>query len=146
MQDQQHPDHTGEINALLGFIRNSRDVVFLPLGAMLFMECEPCRGAYFIEDGELELTVMSGEQPVIIANARQAQIIAVSSVFTDSDFQYSARAVCDTKVVLLEKESLKIYLRQNAVACLDAIQLLGTDLLDLSAKIKPVRHQPRRNS
>ena len=116
----------------------------LARGAVLFQEGEPCRGAYYVEDGELDLTITSGEKRLKVGTARTGHLLAISSVVSNSDYQCSAYAARDCKVLFISAESMRGYLRQNAEICLFTVQKLGAELLDLSENaIRPLRLQPR---
>jgi CRP-like cAMP-binding protein len=116
----------------------------LPKGQILFQEGEPCHGAYYVEEGELELTITSGEKRLKLGSAQAGHLLGVSSVVSNSDHQCSAHAVRDSKVAFVGAEQMRILLQQNAEICLLAVQKLGAELLDLSEKaIRPLRLQPR---
>jgi|tagenome__1003787_1003787.scaffolds.fasta_scaffold20433204_1 CRP-like cAMP-binding protein len=134
----------GDAKPLLDYVHEAGELVVVSKDAVLFHEGEPCRGAYFVEDGEVELTVTSGERRVKVGIARPGQMLAVASVCSNYDHQCTARAVRSSKVVFLEAESLRKYLRRDPATCLVAVQLLASDLLDLSSNaIRPMRLQPR---
>jgi len=148
MSDKGHSGGTngssGSAKPLLDFIRQSDEIILLPRAAVLFQEGEPCRGAYFVEDGELNLTISSGERRVKVGSAAVGQIVAISSAISGTDHQCSAHAARDSKVILVPAAALREFLQQHAESCLLTIQHLGSDLLDLSMNaIRPLRLQPR---
>lgn len=134
----------GEAKHLLDFVRQSREIVSLPAGSILFQEAEPCRGAYYVEEGELYLTITSGERRLKIGSAKAGHLLAVSSVVSNSDYQCSAHAARDSKVTFIDADEMREYLREHAETCLLTVQRLGSELLELSEKaIRPLRLQPR---
>jgi CRP-like cAMP-binding protein len=145
MSEPQNPgDGIGNAKPLLDFVRQSNDVVFVPRGSVLFQEGDPCHGAYFVDEGEIELSITSGERRVSLGHARSGHILALSSVLAECDYQCSAQAAKDSKLVFLAAEAIRFYLRQNPETCLTTVQLLGSDLLDISTNtIRPLRLQPR---
>jgi len=137
-------DGIGDAAQLLVFVRQSQETMTLPKGSALFQEGEPCRGAYYVEDGELDLTITSGEKRLKVGSARTGHLLAVSAVVSKTDHQYSAYITRDCKVAFIPAEAMREYLRQNAEICLFTVQKLGTELLDLSENaIRPLRLQPR---
>lgn len=137
-------DGIGDSAQLLALIRRSQETIVLPKGSVLFQEGEPCRGAYYVEEGELDLTITSGEKRLKIGSARTGHVLAISSVVSKSDHQYSAHTTKESKLALIAAEELREYLRQNAEVCLFTVQKLGAELLDLSENaIRPLRLQPR---
>jgi CRP-like cAMP-binding protein len=149
MSDKDHSAGTNgstadSLKPLLDFIRSCKDVILLPRSTPLFQEGEPCRGAYFVEEGELQLTITSAERRIKIGSAVVGQIIGISSVITGSDHQCSSFAARDSKVIFLPADVLRQFLQEHAESCLLTIQRLGSDLLDLSTNaIRPLRSQPR---
>ena len=133
----------GDAKILLEFIRESAETIALPKGSTLFQEGEPCRGAYYVVEGELELTLTSGEKRLRVQVVRPGHLLAIASVISNSDHQCSAYAVQDSKLAFIAAEQMMNFLRQPE-PCLVAIENLGADLLDLSEKaIRPLRLQPR---
>ena len=134
----------GELKRLLDFIRQSPETMLLPKGCVLFQEGEPCRGAYFVEEGDLELTITSGEKRLKVGTARAGHLLGVSCVVSNSDHQCTAQAARDSKLVFIGAENMREYLQRNAEVCLFTVQKLGAELLELSENaIRPLRSQPR---
>ena len=143
------PDHSAngtgdDARRLLDFVRQSREFVLLPAGSFLFQEGEPCRGAYFVEDGELELIITSGERRLKVGLAKAGHLLAVSSVVADCDYQFSAVATRESKLTFIPSEAMQSYLREHAETCLLMVQRLGAELLDLSSNtIRALKLRPR---
>ncbi len=137
-------DGAGDAKHLLDFVRESREIVVLPAGALLFQEGEPCKGAYFLEEGELSLTITSGERRLRVGSAKAGHLLGISSVVSNSDYQCSAQAARECKVAFVPAGAMRDYLRKHAELCLFTVEHLGAELLDLSEKaIRPLRLQPR---
>jgi len=148
MSDSDHSDHSsngaGDAKHLLDFVRQSREMLDLPAGEVLFLEGEPCRGAYFVEEGELTLTITSGERRLHVGSAKSGHLLAISSVVSNSDYQCSAQAARDSKATFIPAGELREYLREHAEVCMATVQRLGAELLELSENaIRPLRLQPR---
>lgn len=149
MPGSDHSDHSfangsGEARHLLDFVRQPRETLLLPAGSILFKEGEPCRGVYYVEDGELYLTITSGGRELKVGSAKAGHLMAISSVVSSTGFQCSAHAACDSKLTFIPAEEMLKYLRQHAEICLLTVQRLGAELLELSeTAIRPLRLQPR---
>ncbi|HVZ15771.1 MAG TPA: cyclic nucleotide-binding domain-containing protein [Terriglobales bacterium] len=144
MAEYEHSGDGVDPSQLLEFIRQSPEKMALPKGSLLFHEGEPCSGAYYVEDGELDLIITSGEKRLKVGSAHAGHLLGVSSVISNSEHQCSAYAAKESKVVFIAAEAMRKYLRQNAEICLYAVQEMGAELLDLSEKaIRPLRLQPR---
>ena len=137
-------DGAGDAKHLLDFVRESREILVLPAGALVFQEGDPCKGAYFVEEGELVLTITSGERRLRVGSAKAGHLLGISSVVSDCDYQCSAQAARECKVVFVPAGEMREYLRKHAELCLFTVERLGAELLDLSEKaIRPLRLQPR---
>jgi CRP-like cAMP-binding protein len=144
--DPSRSNGTGryESSLLLDLVRQSHERVILPAGAFAFQEGEPCRGAYFVEEGELQLVISSGSKRIPVAKAKAGHLLAISSVVANCDYQCSAIAARDSKVVFIPPEVVLNYLREHPESCLLAVQMMGAELLDLSSNIiRPMKLQPR---
>ncbi len=145
MSEKEHSGNgIGDATQLLAFVRQWQETMTLSKGSILFQEGEPCRGAYYIEEGEVDLTITSGERRLKVGSARAGHLLAISSVVSNSDHQCSAHTVKDCKVAFIAADALREYLQRNAEVCLFTVQKLGAELLDLSEHaIRPLRLQPR---
>jgi len=147
MSGPQYPDNSngvGDAKRLLDFVRDAREILLLAAGSVLFREGDPCRGAYFVELGELQLTIASGERQWHVGSAHAGHLLGISSVITGSDYQCTAEAARDCKITFVPAEEMREYLKSHAEICLFAAERLGAELLDLSEKaIRPLRLQPR---
>ncbi len=147
MSGPPYPDNSngvGDAKRLLDFVRDAREILLLGAGSVLFREGDPCRGAYFVELGELQLTIASGERQWSIGSAHAGHLLGISSVITGSDHQCTAEAARDCKITFVPAGEMREYLHTHAEICLFAAERLGAELLDLSEKaIRPLRLQPR---
>ena len=130
--------------ALLTFLHHSGQVKTLGADEVLFREGEPCDGAYFVEEGAIELTIATGDRRMHLGSAHAGQLVGVTSVLTNTPSQSTATAMLNTKVVFVKDDIMREYLKTHADICLHTVQLLGADIVDLSANaIRPLRLQPR---
>ncbi len=130
--------------ALLGFLHEHGQPRQLSADEVLFREGTPCDGAYFVEEGALELTITSGERQMHVGSAHPGQLVGVTSVLTATPSQNTATAMLKTKVVFVKADLMRDYLKTHADICLHTVQLLGGDIVDLSSNaIRPLRLQPR---
>lgn len=149
MSDPEHPGHSsangaGDAKQLLEFLRRSQDVLLIPAGAVLFQEGEPCHGAYLVEEGELHLMLTSGAKRLKVGLAKPGHLLAISSVVGECDYQCTAEAATECKVIFVKADELRKYLGQNAAACLFAVEKLGAELLEITdTVVRPLRLQPR---
>jgi len=135
---------TGGAKHLLDFVRDAREILLLAAGSVLFREGDPCRGAYFVEVGELLLTITAGERHLPVGSAHAGHLLGISSVVSGSDYQCTAEAARESKVTFVPAPEMRQYLQEHAEVCLFAAERLGAELLDLSDKaIRPLRLQPR---
>lgn len=147
MSAASHSDNnngTAGAKHLLDFVREAREILLLGTGAVLFREGDPCRGAYFVELGELLLTIASGDRHWTVGSAHAGHLLGISSVITGSDYQCTAETARDSKISFVPAAEMREYLRTHSEICLFAAERLGAELLDLSEKaIRPIRLQPR---
>ena len=133
-----------DATALLTFVRQIGQVMTLKAGKVLFREGERCQGAYFVEEGELELTLSAGERKLTLGVAYLGQLVALAPVIRDEAHAFTATATSHSRVLFLAGDKVRTYLRQHPECCLQTVQMLGSDVLDLSANmIRPLRLQPR---
>lgn len=130
--------------ALLSFLHKSGQVITLSADEVLFREGAPCSGAYFVEEGAVELTVNSGDRRMHVGSAHPGQLVGITSVLADTPSQSTATAMLNTKVVFVKADVMREYLKTHPEICLHTVQLLGADIIDLEANaIRPLRSQPR---
>ena len=144
LSHQPGSNGTSDTAALLNFLHQSGQVKTLAADEVLFREGEPCDGAYFVEEGAIELTIATGDRRMHLGSAHAGQLIGVTSVLTKTSSQSTATAMLKTKVVFVKADIMREYLKTHADICLHTVQLLGADIVDLSANaIRPLRLQPR---
>jgi CRP-like cAMP-binding protein len=145
MPSPEYGDHSSsELAALLTFVRSTGKPVLAGSGKVLFREGDPCEGAYFVESGELELTIASGSKKFTLGVACLGQLLAIAPVIRESEYPFTATAITDCSVRFIEAGQMRSYLRQHPESCLHTVQMLGSEILDLSSNmIRPLRLQPR---
>ena len=130
--------------ALLAFLHQSGQVVKLASDEILFREGDPCNGAYFVEEGAVELTVTSGDRKMHVGSAHPGQLVGISSVLANTPNQSTATAMLKTKAVFVKADLMREYLKSHPQICLHTVQLLGADIIDLDANaIRPLRSKHR---
>ena len=135
---------TSETTALLHFLHHTGQVKTLMADEVLFREDEPCAGAYFVEEGAIELTIATGDRRMHLGSAHPGQLVGVTSVLTGTPNQSTATAMLKTKVVFVKADVMREYLKTHAEICLHTVQLLGADIVELASNaIRPLRLQPR---
>jgi len=133
-----------DATALLHFLHQSGQSKTLAADEVLFYEGEPCAGAYFVEEGAIELTIATGDRRMHLGSAHAGQLVGVTSVLTNTPSQSTATAMLKTKVVFVKADIMREYLKTHADICLHTVQLLGADIVDLASNaIRPLRLQPR---
>jgi CRP-like cAMP-binding protein len=133
-----------DTTALLTFLHQSGEVIKLSSDEILFHEGAPCSGAYFVEEGAVELTINSGERRMHVGSAHPGQLVGITSVLTNTSSQSTATAMLNTKVVFVKADVMREYLKGHPEICLHTVQLLGADIIELeSSAIRPLRSQHR---
>lgn len=147
MSSDSHISHGNggtDAAALLGFVHRTGKGITLKAGKRLFGEGEPCEEVYFVESGELELTIAAGEKKMTLGVACVGQLLALAPAIRRVDYPFSATAITECRVLFIEAEAMRTYLHQHPDTCLHTVQLLGSEILDLSSNmIRPLRLQPR---
>jgi len=140
----QGSNGASDTTALLAFLHQSGQAQTLAADEVLFREGEPCEGAYFVEEGAIELTMATGDRRMHLGSAHAGQLVGVTSVLTNTPSQSTATAMLKTKVVFVKADIMREYLKTHADICLHTVQLLGAEIVDLSSNaIRPLRLQPR---
>jgi len=134
-----------ETAALLAFLHQSGESLTFAPDEILFREGSPCNGAYFVEEGAIELTITSGDRRMHLGSAHPGQLVGITSVLTGSVTQSTATAMLKTKVVFVKADIMHAYLKTHAEMCLHTVQLLGADIIELASNaIRPLRLQARK--
>lgn len=134
----------GEGQRLLDFVRHSREILSLSPGSVLFQEGTPCLGCHYLEEGELLLTITSGERQISVGSAKAGHLLGVAAVVSNCEYRCSAQVLRDSKLIFIPAEEMKEYLRQRPDLCLATVERLGEELLELTEHtIRPLRLQPR---
>jgi len=146
-------DHDGPVRdpqeserqRLLAFVRDSRELLALAPESVLFRQGDPCTGCYYIEEGELLLSITSGERQLNLGSAKAGHLVGVAFVVGNCECRFSAQALRDSKLTFIPADELKDYLRQRSDICLATVEQLGADLLELTEHaIRPLR-LPHKN-
>ena len=143
-RDNNQANGSSDATALLGFVHQVGQVMNVKARKVLFEEGEHCTGAYFIEEGELELTLSSADRKMTLGVAYLGQMLALAAVIRECEHKFTATAISNSRVLFLPAEKVRNYLRQHPESCLQTVQMMGSEILDLSTNmIRPLRLQPR---
>jgi CRP-like cAMP-binding protein len=143
MQETSNPGGS-DAAALLTFIKGAGKPTTAKAGKVLFREEETCQGIFFVESGELELTISSGNKKMTLGVALLGQLLGLAPAIREAQYPFTATAISDCQALFVPAEEVRSYLRQNPETCLHTVQILGSEVLDLSANmIRPLRLQPR---
>lgn len=84
-------------------------------GETLFKQGAFSPHVLFVNQGLVKVFIQTGQQKQLnIRLARQGDFIAFSSVFGETVHRYSASALKDSKICMIDKSALKHLIRQNA--------------------------------
>jgi CRP-like cAMP-binding protein len=98
-----------------------------------------------LEQGSIELTIESGGHRVHVGSAHPGQLLGLTSVLTGSPSQNTATAMLPTKLVFVKAQLILEYLKTHPEICLNAVQSLASDIVDLSANtIRSMRFYNRK--
>lgn len=113
-------------------------------GGTLFGEGSKCEQVFLVEEGEVELTLLSGEKQMHVGMAGPLSLIGLSAAISSVSHETTATAKTASKVMAVSAANMRNYLKQHPDSCLKAVQSLGADILDLSTNaIRPMRLRPR---
>src|SRR6478752_4240375 len=119
---QSGPNGESDTTALLAFLHESGEVIKLSADEILFREGTPCSGAYFVEEGAVELTINSGERRMHVGSARPGQLVGITSVLANTLSQSTATAMLNSRVVFVKADVMRDYLKTHPEICLHAVQ------------------------
>src|SRR4051812_33501278 len=105
--DQPRPagsNGKSETAELLTFLHQSGEAINLAPDEVLYREGSPCPGAYFVEEGAIELTINSGDRRMHLGSAHPGQLVGITSVLTGTPNQSTATAMLKTKLVFVKTE------------------------------------------
>jgi len=138
------PDHAVESAAsLLQFCRGMGRPVALAAQDDLFREGTPAR-AVLIEQGEAELILAAGKKQMPLGRAFAGHLLGLAAVIRCQPHECSAVARTACRVVVVEAEAMRKFLKQHPESCLQTLQFLGSEIVDLSSNvIRPLRLHPR---
>ncbi len=101
-----------DLDRLAGLVR-VRDV---EAGTTLFEEGDAGERAYVIEAGEIEILKGSGSRQVLLAVRRSGEVIGEMSLVEDAPRMATARARCDSRLLVIEREHMDALLDSSASA------------------------------
>lgn len=96
-----------------------------------------------MEEGELELFITQNKRITRLAVAGVGHVVCLSSVIAETPAQHSVRSVGNSCVIFVDGIKIREYMRQNPESCLRLIQMLGSELVDLSANTLRTLHLQR---
>lgn len=148
MSGPHHPSGTRppidpEASALIAFCRTGKPLR-VAAGVNLFREGSTCEQVLLVEEGEVELTVSSGEKQMRLGMAGVLGLLGLSAAISSVPHETTATAHTACRLVAVSASDMRDYLKQHPDSCLKAVQSLGADILDLSTNtIRPLRLRPR---
>lgn len=149
MPYSRQPDHNNangasEASAMLSYLHEAGKALSLKANQVLFRENDACAGAYFVEEGSLELTLTSSVRSSHLGWAHPGHLLGISAVLGKCNMLCTATAILSSKVIFVDADKIREYLKQHPEMCLLTAQLLAGDIVDLSTnRIRPLRLQGR---
>lgn len=96
----------------------------------------------YIADGLVKIYLESrGNRNINVKISQSQEFIALSAIFGDNFYNYSAVALCDSSICLIEKESFKKLLLNNGVFASEIIRWNCEKEIQLFDKIKSIGHK-----
>ena len=80
--------------------------VFYQGQTIIEQDCDAYR-AYFIEDGQVEITVREGKHEITVSNLEKGEIFGEMSLLSDQKRIATAKAITDCTLTIISKETLE---------------------------------------
>ncbi|MBI4532984.1 MAG: Crp/Fnr family transcriptional regulator [Candidatus Melainabacteria bacterium] len=127
-----------ELARLLGIVEEME----LPKHHVLFAPGTPCNSIYFIEQGRVRLTRLSGEgKSVILALLGAGDLIGEAAWLAGEHDSY-AETVEDTRLFQISREAFENLIRENPEFALSLIHVVGVQLSQAQARIEDLVFRP----
>ena len=111
-------------------VEGNHSVHFIKKGDYAFREGEKSKGAIFLASGKIKLfKVGAGGREQILKMIKPGEIIGFTTLSTEKNWMFSAAAMTDTVICVLDKNSLISVLRKNADFTLRMTGILSEELI-----------------
>ena len=87
--------------------------LYFDAGEVLFEQGEPCRGAFLIEEGKVEVYRKSGERKVVVAQLGKGEIVGEMALVDHVAHIRNARAMEPTHCLLISPEQYAALVEQT---------------------------------
>ena len=104
-------------------------------GEILFEEGEVGNVAFVVESGTIEISRLSGERPVILAELERGSIFGEMALIDDQPRSATARASRETLVRKIGKKEFLQHLRSSPEAAFEMMQQLVAIIRNLNDKV-----------
>ncbi len=95
-------------------------------GSMLFIEGQPAKGIYMLCQGRVKLSTCSlGGRVVILNIASAGEVLGLSAVMTETEYECSAEALELIQVNFISRSDFLTFLHDNPQASLNAVRQLS---------------------
>jgi signal transduction histidine kinase len=121
-----------DLQRLEGMVKEVR----LPAGTTIFSEGEPGDWAYVICTGQVEISKVSGERPVLLALRRDGEVIGEMALLEKAPRMASARAVTDCQLVAIGERQLDDLLAASPTAARAMLHTVAVRLKDTEAMLR----------
>lgn len=114
-----------------------------PKGTVLFREGEPSRGVYLLLEGSARLSLQRDDHRTVqVRTVGAGYLLGLPGTILNRAYLFTAKLAQDSRVAFIESAELIEFLRQHSDLCLDVVEMLGGELLDLPPV---VHHRATRN-
>ncbi len=111
-------------------IEENHSVHFIKKGDYAFREGEKSKGAIFLASGKIKLyKVGAGGREQILKMIKPGEIIGYTTLLTEKNWLFSAAAMTDAVICILDKYSLMSILKKNADLTLKLTEVLSEELI-----------------
>ncbi len=119
------------------------DDVTFRTGEMVFSRGDPGGAIYIVSSGEVEIFVVdtTGEK-IVFETARRGDFFGELSLLDGDPRSASARAICDTRAIRVDRNDLTVLFRAHPDTALDVLTVMGRRLREADTLL---RHRPSRS-
>jgi signal transduction histidine kinase len=111
-----------EPEAIMQFLRET-SVHRLKRGDMLIENGTPARAAYLVVEGEIEVTAINGDIPVLVGVRQRGDLVGEMALLTNSRRNASLRARTDACLLAIESDLLNSWLLEQPSATLNILKV-----------------------
>ncbi len=116
-----------------------KSISSIPRGQLLFTEGQPAQATFVLCQGRVRLTVgtESGKQ-IVLRIAGPGEILGLSASLSGRHHEVTAEALDNLQVAVIQRASLRRFLRDHRDACLQVLYLLSQDLENAYGRVRAV--------